>query len=254
MTKRKPIPKKIRFEVLRRDGFTCQYCGSAAPEVKLHIDHIDPVSAGGGNEIINLITSCETCNIGKGARKLDDSTTLQKQRQQLIELNERREQLEMMMEWRAGLQDELDAKCDMAAEYFIDTFGGFCINEHGIGPLKRHITKFGLQTVLDAIDAGYDTYCRHGVDEESVQRAFNKLGGICANLRNPESRELAYIRGIIRNRFNYVNDGVAAGMLKRARSVGVDIELLREIARTERNWTRWKEAMEAATDDQEVEE
>ena len=83
-TERKPLSKKIRFEVFKRDSFTCQYCGQQAPDVVLHVDHIDPVALGGGNEMINLITSCAGCNGGKSATPLDDNTVLAKQRAQLL--------------------------------------------------------------------------------------------------------------------------------------------------------------------------
>ena len=95
---RKAISKKTRFEVFKRDSFTCQYCGCAAPDVILHIDHINPVAGGGDNDILNLVTSCLDCNLGKGARTLDDKSSIAKQRAQLEELNRRREQLEMMLQ------------------------------------------------------------------------------------------------------------------------------------------------------------
>jgi len=57
----------LRFQVLRRDGFTCQYCGRTPPEVKLQVDHVVPWSAGGTNQIENIKTACEVCNLGKGA-------------------------------------------------------------------------------------------------------------------------------------------------------------------------------------------
>ena len=58
---------KLRFEILKRDGFKCQYCGRNPKEdnCKLHIDHINPKSNGGLNNPDNLITSCFECNIGK---------------------------------------------------------------------------------------------------------------------------------------------------------------------------------------------
>lgn len=59
------IGKKLRFEVFERDNFTCQYCGRSAPDTVLHVDHIRPVSQGGGDDIANLITSCMACNLGK---------------------------------------------------------------------------------------------------------------------------------------------------------------------------------------------
>ena len=59
----------VRFFVLHRDGFRCRYCGRGHKEnVSLHVDHFHPKSAGGTNDIDNLITSCSECNLGKGAR------------------------------------------------------------------------------------------------------------------------------------------------------------------------------------------
>ena len=66
-SKRKTIPKSIRFEIFKRDKFTCQYCGKKSPNVILHVDRINPVSKGGTNDLLNLITSCEAYrfNFGK---------------------------------------------------------------------------------------------------------------------------------------------------------------------------------------------
>lgn len=91
MAKRTGLTKKIRFEIFKRDKFTCQYCGAKAPEVVLNVDHIDPVANGGSNDIINLITSCFDCNSGKRDKLLQDSSVLEKQRAQLELLQERRE-------------------------------------------------------------------------------------------------------------------------------------------------------------------
>ncbi len=71
MSKRVQLSKKTRFEVFKRDGFTCQYCGATPPKSVLECDHIDPVSKGGTNDMYNLITSCFDCNRGKSNIKLD---------------------------------------------------------------------------------------------------------------------------------------------------------------------------------------
>lgn len=70
-TKRKPIPQKIRFEVFKRDGFRCAYCGKEPPAVVLEVDHIEPISKGGVNNINNYITACFDCNRGKAGTPLD---------------------------------------------------------------------------------------------------------------------------------------------------------------------------------------
>ena len=65
-TKRQPIKPGIRFKVLKRDGYRCQMCGVTAQDgARLEIDHIHPVSKGGGNELSNLQVLCRDCNAGK---------------------------------------------------------------------------------------------------------------------------------------------------------------------------------------------
>ena len=68
---KRKVPLGIRFTVLKRDCFKCVLCGvSPATSVtcNLHVDHIVPLAEGGGNEITNLRTLCDSCNLGKGAR------------------------------------------------------------------------------------------------------------------------------------------------------------------------------------------
>lgn len=67
---RKALSKTVRFEVFKRDAFTCQYCGATPPDVVLEVDHIDPVALGGRNDEGNLVTACFDCNRGKAARSL----------------------------------------------------------------------------------------------------------------------------------------------------------------------------------------
>lgn len=68
--RRTPISKRRRFDVFKRDGFACQYCGRKTPEVVLEVDHIIPVSEGGENDTDNLATACFECNRGKAAKSL----------------------------------------------------------------------------------------------------------------------------------------------------------------------------------------
>ena len=58
---------RLRFEILKRDNFTCQYCGRNVKDdkIKLNVDHIIPKAKGGEDTYENLITSCQECNLGK---------------------------------------------------------------------------------------------------------------------------------------------------------------------------------------------
>ena len=59
---RQPIPRKLRHEVFKRDGYRCRECGASKDETSLEIDHIVPVAKGGTNDIDNLQTLCRECN------------------------------------------------------------------------------------------------------------------------------------------------------------------------------------------------
>lgn len=67
------IGKRLRFEILKRDGFTCRYCGAKGGEVKLQVDHIKPRALGGSDHPDNLIAACKGCNVGKSAVPLSKS-------------------------------------------------------------------------------------------------------------------------------------------------------------------------------------
>jgi hypothetical protein len=75
---RKGIGPKLRRDVMQRDNYTCKECG-ASPAISkgvfLEIDHIIPVSKGGGNEITNLQTLCDACNAGKGNQLPGNTST-----------------------------------------------------------------------------------------------------------------------------------------------------------------------------------
>lgn len=70
---RKIMNDNIRYNVLKRDNYTCQICGIKAKDgAKLHVDHIIPVSKGGKTVMSNLQTLCDRCNIGKSDKTDDD--------------------------------------------------------------------------------------------------------------------------------------------------------------------------------------
>lgn len=251
MSKRKSISKKTRFEVFKRDGFKCQYCGECAPDVILEVDHIDPVSKGGADEMVNYITACRSCNAGKSDRKLDDNTTLAKQRAQLAELNERREQLEMMMTWRSGMKDINEMQVEQAADAWNDAAVGWYLNETGLKGLRTLLKKHGLMAVLDAIETAGTTYVKIDDEtgkgtQESVNKAWSKVAGILAMRNLPEAeRELHYVKGILRNRLSYVPYDVMRD-LKSAFDAGVSVEDMKLEAKHTRNWTRFSEWLQAA--------
>ena len=65
------VSKRLRYEILRRDNHTCRYCGAAAPDVKLTVDHVVPVALGGTDVAENLVAACGPCNAGKSSSSPD---------------------------------------------------------------------------------------------------------------------------------------------------------------------------------------
>jgi 5-methylcytosine-specific restriction endonuclease McrA len=70
---RRPRPqvKLTKREILRRDDYTCQYCGHRTNN--LTIDHIIPRHMGGDYSWENLVTACSGCNHRKGGRTLEQA-------------------------------------------------------------------------------------------------------------------------------------------------------------------------------------
>lgn len=59
------ISLQVRTAVYDRDGWACVTCGRGDD---LSLDHIQPVSRGGSDDIDNLQTMCRSCNSRKGAK------------------------------------------------------------------------------------------------------------------------------------------------------------------------------------------
>ncbi len=181
--KRQSISKTLRFEVFKRDKFTCQYCGRMAPDVVLEIDHITPVKEGGNNDILNLVTSCKDCNRGKGCRKISQRKELDIQQDQLKELAERREQLEFLVKWREELKSIEELQLDAIDQEIQRYSPNYQMGQVARNAMLCTLRKFGLQEVLIAVNISFPKYYHPDEywEKESWSNAFNKIGGICWN-------------------------------------------------------------------------
>ncbi len=239
------VSKKARFEIFKRDSFTCQYCGKNAPDVILELDHIAPISKGGEDDILNLITSCFECNRGKGARELSDNATMNKRHAALVELQERREQIEMLVDWHKGLMDIADDEVNAVCDLFEDLVPDTSVNDCGRQSIANWIRKYGLALVMESLRASVEQY-------EELEKIFNYIPRIASVTKRskdkPYLRDLYYIRGILRKRLSYVNDWLCIQLMESALDSGVDIDYLKDLAIGARNWTEWRESIESEAD------
>lgn len=198
MAKRKAISKKMRFDVLKRDSFTCQYCGSQPPDVILHLDHIKPVSKGGKNTMLNLVTSCSECNLGKSDTELSDDSALKKQQSQTALLAEKKAQIEMMVEWRESLENSEQLLVDSIVDLINKLMVNYSVNENGEQEIRKQVIKRGYQEVYDSVKLHYSRCKTLDIFCDTWSKGLNAKdnGGLSIN----------YAKGILRNRFNYFNE------------------------------------------------
>lgn len=247
--KRKGLSKRLRFEVFKRDSFKCQFCGRAAPDVVLQVDHLKAHAKGGTDDILNLVTACFDCNAGKSDVDLSDDSAIAKQRRQLEQLNARREQMEMMVQWRRELNEIESQEVDHAVAAFDAlTDEQVTVNERGRITLKQLIHKHGLADVLEAIQSAGTQYVRIADDGkfnvESAQLAFTKIGPICRGKNMPEDKkQLFYIRGIGRNRLDRCVDWQCIRLLEDAYNSGASLEYLKKLTFDTVYWSTWKRWM-----------
>lgn len=260
---RKALTKKARFEVFKRDSFTCQYCGKKAPEVVLNADHIKPVAEGGTNDLLNLITSCVDCNSGKSDREISDSAALEKQHAQISALEERRQQIEMMAQWRAELENLDEVTALMAEEAWhraIEHAGS--LNETGKQNIRKWVKQHGLEAIFNGISAAGTSYLQRGEDGkfsiDSINHAFNMIPRVISvqkrSVAKPYLQRLYYARGILRKRLHYLNERMAVQMMEDAISWGADVEKLVDLCKEVRNWSQFRATIDDFIESERVKE
>lgn len=180
------ISTRTRFEVFKRDRFTCAYCGRTPPEVLLHVDHIHPVAAGGSDDMANLITACSTCNLGKSSVPLEEGTRPVVTRDVVEDLSERLEQARAYMELLSGMESLTDRQEQMVTDRWAHRFGAkaeeradgtYWVLPAGQFPrtqsVRAILRRLPLEQVLEAVDitADWASY--------SSSRACRYFYGIC---------------------------------------------------------------------------
>lgn len=69
-TRKQELPL-TKHNILKRDNFTCQYCGKKGPSMTT--DHIIPKKANGGDSWENLVCACTECNNNKGNKTPEEA-------------------------------------------------------------------------------------------------------------------------------------------------------------------------------------
>lgn len=186
MAKRKALSKRTRFEVFKRDEFTCQYCGGKPPNVVLVIDHIMPVASGGSNAQTNLITSCDSCNSGKSDVPLEKKPRALKET--LAKMAEAREQFEEYNRYIAEADERIARDAYALGVYWCDiqhdpSEQGKWVASHARQvSIKNFLKQLPRQMIADAMDIAISRVKIWGGHDDKAWRYFC---GVCwTKIRN----------------------------------------------------------------------
>lgn len=228
--KRRAISEKTRFEIFKRDAFTCQYCGVQPPQAILHVDHIIPVASGGGNASENLITACQSCNSGKGARSLSESSIIKLTTDRAEDAKARAKQLQMIAKAYHEQNNAFDELGQICWDKWI-TYGVY-IGTNDEVTIRNLAKQYPLQAILDGMDfVVKKNYGRH-------KQCMQFLGSsIRMFMEPPEKREARFIRRALEKRFGIalanewvdsIKDYVLAAGLERARRIAQSCKTIDE--------------------------
>lgn len=171
------VSVRTRFEIFKRDNFTCRYCGRVSPDVVLEVDHIIPVCEGGTDDPINLATACWECNHGKSGIPLSESLTGEDPHDRAISILERERQLR---EYNAVLQSARERREDDAWELLrewtdnpdLDTF-----NRRDFSWLVNTLEWVPTETIRQYMDAA---------ERAGATRDLRYVKGCVRTLRNQQ--------------------------------------------------------------------
>jgi hypothetical protein len=163
---RRPLSARTRFEIFKRDGFQCRYCGNRIPAVILEVDHVIPVCDGGTDDPVNLVTACWQCNRGKAGVSLETVLLGENPTERAAWIQAREAQLR---EYNAVIAAERERCEDQAQEIvaaFCDLTGyDYMLRSDYLWVVKALETT-PLEVVRDKLHAAY----RNDVPKRSLMR------------------------------------------------------------------------------------
>ena len=169
MSDRRKLSKKTRFDVFKRDGFTCQYCGQKPPAVVLEVDHVVPVCEGGGDDEANLLTACFDCNRGKGAGSLNVvPASLAEKAEMIAERAEQTAAYEQTLRQHRATQEEA---IDRVAAIFAAQFPDYELNAGARLSIRHFLEKLPPIDLEEAMEIA--------CSRMTWNRAFRYFCGVC---------------------------------------------------------------------------
>jgi hypothetical protein len=183
---RMAISKKIRFEVFKRDGFKCAYCGKVPPQVTLEVDHIHPKARKGTDDINNLITACFDCNRGK--RDIPLTKIPAKISENLEVLQEQEDQVKEYRKFVAKIEKRVQKDIQEINDVYTGAYPGWVFSDRfNNATLKTFLRLLPKDQIILSLEIAISRY------PLNKDRVINYFCGICwhkiKGTERPEDRE-----------------------------------------------------------------
>jgi len=150
------ISPKKRFEVFKRDNFTCRYCGRKTPNVVLEIDHVIPKSEGGSDDLENLVTSCWECNRGKGKTLIGEIQDGSSPHDRAVMLLELERQLQEYNAVKARVRERENRDIEILLRYWDELAWGQARRFPSEASLRMFLRRIPREDIMDAMEIAMD--------------------------------------------------------------------------------------------------
>ena len=240
-----PEYKRVKYEVFEKDSFKCQSCGMGTPNVTLQLIRIqDTQHNDEWLDIAFLSTSCKICEKKKSGVDEKNPNNFMS----VDELEERLQQLKMLINWRKGMLNIRKQQLNNLIAYWENKITDFQTNNDQKKYLAAYISKYSSDEIRSAMDMAVDKFiqfCDDGtLDKNSILIAFSKIPEICQTkteiVNAHESDGLQRIHNQLEHSINgFFDSNRATQWLNYARSWEVQIDDLFKMASSVKSWTEF---------------
>lgn len=175
------ISKKLRFEVFKRDGFRCVYCGKTPPDALLEIDHIKPKSKGGKDDINNYLTACFDCNRGKSNIPLTKIPSQLAENLKILKAKE--SQYDEYLKYLKHIERRIEKTVEKITILFESLIPGRTLADHfKTQSLRRFVKALPETEIIEALHITFDIHPKILPQESDfIEKRLHYFCGICWN-------------------------------------------------------------------------
>ncbi|MFN3169275.1 MAG: hypothetical protein ACE37E_01125 [Hyphomicrobiales bacterium] len=165
------------------------------------------------------------------------------------DLAARREQLEMIVDWRDGLEAGKADAIDKVAER-IEQRGVLGPSQSGKAAIRKWLREYSLAEALYAVDEAFDIYMKwdgDDADTDAWELAFAKIPGVLRVSRmskdRPWLKKLFYIQGILRNRLHNPKGNYIQALEEMVTEWVADTSMMEAEAKKATDWKEFNHAV-----------